>query len=135
MLAQAQIDTQIIAAELLSEDGDYDLIRAWRQRAENGALALQALLGRADYVHPVVPMSASNAKVLLDYLVLDLVELEARVGEGALPSLALIGEIIDVHRNLQELLNQFDARMRGVRIALDEGRDMLPVRTFDTWSA
>lgn len=134
ILAQAQFDSQIIAAELLSRDGSFNLIRSWKQRAENAVLALQTLINRTDYVHPVVPMSAANAKVLMDYLALDLAELEANVIAGTPPSLELVGEIADVHRALQELLDHFDARMRGVRVALDEGRDMLPVRTFRGWS-
>lgn len=47
---------------------------------------------------------------------------------GEKPDDLLVGDIVYVHVNLLTLLDQFDARMRGVEQALDRGADMLPLR-------
>lgn len=129
VIAQAQFDAQIVAAELTREGVPYDAsdIQSWKQRAANSSLALQTMLTRADYIHAAVILTACNAKVLVDHLSIDLAKLEESIGRGGEPNARLVNDIVYAHLNLKTLMDQYDARMRGIREALDRGRDMLPL--------
>jgi hypothetical protein len=134
VIAQAQFDAQIIAAELTKSTQPFGRtdVESWQQRAENSDIALQTMLTRSDYVHPFVVMNACNAKVLIGTLSANLKELaERRVRRTAAPQ-RLIGSIVDAHLGLRELLDLHDARMRGVVEALDRGGDRLPVHELAT---
>lgn len=136
VIMQAQFDSQIVAAELTKDAQKIDAlsVRSWQQRAANLSLALQAMLARTDYLHAGIVLSATNAKVLVDGLSVDLEALKGIVAKKRAPSEQLISDILFVHRNLAVLLEQFDARLRGLRIALDKGRDMLPLAEWSVWA-
>lgn len=85
-------------------------------------------------VIPAVTQVTSNAKVLMDDLVADLAALSKIVEEGGKLEDDLIGQIISPHRALLDLLDLYDARMRGIRVALDEGGDALPIKKWAGWS-
>lgn len=129
VIAQAQFDAQIVAAELTRHDKKWesDDIRSWQQRTRTSELALTALLTKTDYLHPSVVLSVSNAKVLVEQLQTDLERLEALSNRGARISDSVIGDIVCTHINLSTLLTEYDARMRGISEALDRGRDVLPI--------
>lgn len=134
VIAQAQFDAQIVAAELTQKDKSWDAgdIRSWQQRTRTSDLALGSLLARTDYVHPSVALTVSNAKVLVEQLQMDLEKLEALTTRGARISDSLIGDIVYAHINLSTLVKQYDACMRGVSEALDRGGDVLPMHELRT---
>lgn len=131
---QAELDTRTIASELLSNEDSFDSIKFWRLRADNVSLGLQTMLARPDHIHPAVAMMTCNGKVLVDHLILDLAKLEELTTRGEFPDIKLISDIIGVHKSFQELIDQFDGRMRGISRALDRGGDMLPLNEFRSWS-
>ncbi len=133
---QAQFESQIIASELVNRAFPVDKadVREWRQRATTSATSLNALVGRTDHIHPSVTQVISNAKVLMDDLLGDLGELAAVVGDGSPPSDDLRGRIVAPHRAFLDLLDLYDARMRGIRLALDDGGDALPIRSWPAWN-
>ncbi|WP_344855187.1 hypothetical protein [Aminobacter aminovorans] len=135
-LAQAQFESQIIAAELVnrSEPLDEEKLRVWKQRAMTCTVAFSAFISRPDQIHPAVTHMLANAKVLVDSLTSDVDSLAASVKAGSDPDRDLEGRIVGIHLALLELLSLFDARMRGVRIALDQGDDGLPTRSFAAWN-
>jgi hypothetical protein len=110
-------------------------VRGWRQRAVTSAAALTALVNRTDHIHPAVTLMTSNAKVLVDYLVTDLENLGKSLESGGKPDDDLIKQIVTPHHSLLELIEQYDARMKGVRLALDKGRDTLPIKDWAAWDA
>lgn len=134
VIAQAQFDAQIVAAELAKLGTPYRAtlleIQSWSQRSANVSLALQTMLTRADYIHPAVIITICNAKILIDQLSVDLATLQQAVRKRGLPNGQLVGDIVSAHINLNTLLSQYDGRMRGVREALDQGRDMLPIGNY-----
>lgn len=135
-IRHAQIESQIIAAELVNRTTpvpEFD-IREWRQRATTSAVSLNSLAGRTDHVHPSVTQAISNAKVLVDDLLGDLGELAVVVREGGQPSDDLKSRIVAPYQALLELLDIYDARMRGVRLALDDGNDALPIHLWAAWN-
>jgi hypothetical protein len=134
VLAQAQFDTQIVAAELAKPEmrPTAEDLRRWRQLAANSSLALTTMLQRADYVHSAIVLVTCNAKVLMDELARDIDRLGEKLAAGLTPSQDIVSDIVFTHINLATLLNVYDARVRGIRQALDEGGDMLPLRR---WSA
>lgn len=131
VIAQAQFDSQIIAAELTDPKGwGSNEIDIWRQLVANVSLALQTLLARTDHIHPSVILTTCNAKILIDRLSSDLEKLSGKVTRDEVADIELISDIVGIHLNLAELLSQHDARMRGVNQALDSGQDMLPIREW-----
>lgn len=136
VISQAQFDSQIVAAELTRNDGTIssDELRSWRQRAANSALALTTILTRADHIHAAVVLTACNAKVLVDSLETDLAKLDEIFMRDGEATDELIGDIVYAHLNLQALIEQYDARVRGIRLALDRGNDMLPIDERPEWS-
>lgn len=133
---QAQFESQIIAAELVNRATPINRsdVREWRQRAATSALNLSALITRTDQIHPAVTQVTSNAKVLVDDLVVDLAGLSRLIEEDQQPTDELIGQIVSPHRALLELLDSYDASMRGVILALDEGDDALSIDKFASWN-
>jgi hypothetical protein len=135
VVSQSQVDAQIIAAELTAPDAAITAndTKSWRQRAANSALALSTMLTRADHIHPAVVLTACNAKILIEWLEKDLVRLEETVATDDIIGEDLLSDIVGAHLNLAELLEQYDARIRGVKLALDRGRDMLPIEEREEW--
>lgn len=135
-IKQAQYDSHIIAAELVNRTSPIDEVdvREWRQRAVTSSIELNAFVSRIDHVHPAVTHVVSNAKVLIDELVNDLAYLNRILQEHKQPELVLINRIVAPHRALHELIELYDARMRGVKLALDEGDDALPIKTWAPWN-
>ena len=132
VISQAQFDAQIVAAELTANDRKFDIfnIRSWRQRSANASLALQTMLARVDHIHPFVIVTTCNAKILVDGLSYDIEKLEQLILQGQVPDDQLVTDIVYAYVNLSELIDQYDARVRGVRKALDRGRDMLPINEW-----
>jgi hypothetical protein len=81
---QAQFESHIIAAELVHRTTPMDKsnVREWLQRAKTSTAALNAFVERTDHIHPAVTQVTSNAKVLMDDLVADLVKLDGFVQGG-----------------------------------------------------
>jgi hypothetical protein len=134
-IVQAQFDSQIVASELVNRSKSIDKadVREWRQRAITSATALSVLVNRTDHIHPAVTHVTANAKVLMDGLVADLEELSKDVENDRKPDDALVGQIVAPHRALLELIELYDARMRGITLALDKGRDALPIKDLVAW--
>lgn len=135
-IVQAQLESHIIASEIVNRTKpiDEDDVLGWRQQAATSATSLTALSTRTDHIHPAVTQVLSNAKVLVDCLVGDLAQLAKLVAKGRKPKHELIGRIVAPHRALIELIDLYDARMRGVRAALDESSDALPVTVWASWN-
>ncbi|WP_071072976.1 hypothetical protein [Mesorhizobium sp. LCM 4577] len=131
-VVQAQLESHIIADGLVNRSVPIETsdVREWRQRATTCAVGLNALADRTDHIHPAVTHVISNAKVLVDDLVSDLVRLSELVKDGKKPDGELVGLIVGPHRALQDLVALYDERMHGVHLALDEGGDALPIRTW-----
>jgi len=132
-IVQAQLESHIIADQLANRstpisEGD---VREWLQRARTSATSLNALSSRTDHIHPAVTQVLSNAKVLIDDLVDDLGRLMKRIGEGKQPDSLVIARIVEPHRALLDLAKLYDERMRGIRVALDEGGDALPIKVWN----
>jgi len=132
----AQFESHIVAHELVNRTTPVQKsdVREWRQRATTSAIGLNALVDRTDYIHPAVTQVTSNAKVLMDDLVTDLASLSSAVEEGRKLEDDLIGQIVAPHRALLDLIDLYDARMRGIKAALDEGDDALPIKEWSAWN-
>ncbi|KJJ96244.1 hypothetical protein UB44_17675 [Burkholderiaceae bacterium 26] len=137
VLVQAQFDAHIIAFELTRPDEPYCAldIRSWQQRSANASLTLQTMLTRVDHIHAAVVLTMCNAKILVDHLSLDLARMERAIEQEKKPSSQLVSDIVAAHLNLTMLIEQYDARLRGIREALDRGRDMLPLGEFSGWAS
>lgn len=135
-IKQAQFESQIIASELLNRSTPIKLsdVRDWRQRAATTAIGLNAFLGRIDHVHPSVTHVLSNAKVLADDLIENLNCLNNILENHGELDPEIIGRIVSAHVAFLELIDLYDNRMRGVRQALDDGDDILPVRKWAPWN-
>ncbi len=127
-IVQAQFECQIIAAELVNSKSNLEKsnFRNWRQRGRTVAISLNTLVDKADYVHPSVVHVLANAKVLVDDLVDDLTLLDTALVDGEVKDSALVERLVAPHLALRELIELYDSRMRGVKLALDEGDDALP---------
>ena len=136
VIRQAQFESQIIAAQLTNRSKPLELsdIREWRQRTVTSCTGLSSFMGRTQHIHPSIVHFLANAKVLMDDLSGDLARLRRIVRKGRSPELDLVGRIVAPHRALLELLENFDASMRGVRLALDEGHDALPIGKWTNWT-
>ena len=134
-IQNAQFESQIIAAELVNRTTPVDKsdVREWRQRAVTCATGLNALASRTDHIHPAVTHVTSNAKVLMDDLIIDIEMPRVLIEEENEPDEDIINRIVSPHRALLELLDLYDARMRGIRQALDKGGDTLPINDWETW--
>ncbi|TPW26714.1 hypothetical protein [Pararhizobium mangrovi] len=134
ILIQAQFESQIVAAELTqaNEGFDTDDIRSWVQRAKLANLSLETLLTSSGHIHPAVVVTLCNAKILVEQLCSDLQEFQDLVTRGQSPPSSKISDIVNVHASLSALIEHYDARIRGVREALDRGDDMLPLTEW--WS-
>lgn len=134
---QAQFESHIIAAELVNRTTPVTKadIRNWRQRAMTSALSLGALVSKIEHIHPAVTQVISNAKILIDDLVDDLKLAAIAVDSGGQPDDDLKGHLVGPHRALLDLLELYDARMRGVRDVLDDENDALPIRSWAGWKA
>lgn len=135
VISQAQLESYIIASELVNRSSpvDSDDIRKWRSQTLTATMGLSALIARVDNIHPLVTQSIANAKMLMDELLLDLTTLSMELEQKREPSEPVIGRIVSPHRALLAVLDQFDSRMRGVELALDEGGDALPIDRWNTW--
>ncbi len=132
VIKQAQFDSQIVAAELTRENQALDLenILRWQQLASNVTLALQTMLARTDYLHPAIILSLCNAKILIDQLFLSLKRMENLYLHQETIAQELIDDAVNIHVNLAVLLDEYDARIEGLRQALDRGQDMLPLQEW-----
>ena len=129
-LVQAQLEANIIAHELINRIGPVGLVdaRSWRQRATTSAISLDAFISRTDHVHPSVVHVLANAKVLMDDMLEDIRSFNESVEAGQPPDKETIARLVEPHHSLQQLVEMFDSRMDGVRLALDEGGDVLPLK-------
>lgn len=134
-IMQAQQETHIIASELVYRDAPVARsdVREWLQRADTSAVSLGFLAGRTDYIHPAISHAIANAKVLVDYVIEDLKELQRSVELAETVDDRLKDRIVGAHISLTELLQVFDGRMAGVLAALDQGGDTLPRDRWARW--
>lgn len=134
-IKQAQYETQIIAHELVHGEAPISRsdVREWLQRADTCAVSLGFLAGRTDFIHPAISHAIANAKVLVDYVIQDLRELQTSVELGQPIDDKLKGRIVGPHISLTELVQVFDSRMGGVLEALDRGGDALPRDGWAIW--
>lgn len=135
-LIQAQFDSQIIAAELTGDKKAPDAtdVLSWQQRSANASLILQTMLTRVDHIHPLVVATMCNAKILIDQLSIDLLVVEKAIKKNRRLDERIVSGIVYAHINLAKLIEEYDVRMRGVVLALDEGDDMLPIDNWEPWS-
>ncbi len=135
VVIQAQCESRTIAADLLKLKGAISLsdVREWRQRARTVSISLDALADRTDHIHPAVSHILSNAKVLIDDLIADLVLTGDLVSRKKPVPDDLQGRMIVPHHSLNEIIEIYDARMRGIRVAMDDGGDALPVGAWAPW--
>jgi hypothetical protein len=133
-LVQAQLEAHIIANELINRVGPIGLtdVRSWRQRVATCCIGLDTFISRTDQIHPAVVHVLSNAKVLMDDMLEDIRSFSTRIEAGQAPDKETIGRLVEPHHSLQQLIELFDSRMAGVRLALDEGGDILPVRRWQS---
>lgn len=131
-LVQAQLEANIIAHELINRIGPVGLVdaRSWRQRATTSAISLDTFISRTDHVHPSVVHVLANAKVLMDDMLEDIRLFNERVEAGHPPDQETMARLVEPHHSLQQLVEMFDSRMDGVRLALDEGGDALPLERW-----
>lgn len=134
-IKQAQYETHIVAFELVHREGPISRsdVREWLQRVDTCAVSLGFLAGRTDYIHPAVSHAIANAKVLVDYLIEDLRELQKSVELEQPIDDKLKDRIVGPHISLTELVQVFDSRMAGVLEALDRGGDALPRDGWAIW--
>lgn len=132
VIAQAQYDAHITAFEMTqsTEHLDKTKLRGWRQRSANSALILQSMLAKVDHIHPSVVVMLCNAKVLVDDMDASLKRLAESGTDKIVTGDKVASYIIGAHLDLKDLLDQYDERLRGVRQALDEGDDMLPLKRW-----
>ncbi|WP_129567384.1 hypothetical protein [Agrobacterium sp. CFBP2214] len=132
VVVQAQYDAHITAFELTNPEELIDgrSLRSWRQRASSSSLALQTMLTKVDHIHPSVVTTLCNAKMLIDEMEADLIKLANVMMRFEAPDKELVSDVVSYHQLLQDLIVQYDSRAKSIVDALDQGRDMLPVKEF-----
>lgn len=134
VLVQAQLEAQIVAFEA-SRDffGDKAQFRSWKLRVRHIVIGIDRLLSSSAYVlHPAVSLVLSNAKVLCEDLLVDIDKFERKFRESGKPDRVLIDLIVGANFDLAALVDSFDARMRGIETALDDGDGGLPRASYAT---
>jgi hypothetical protein len=131
-ITEAQSASQLIAAALVNRTAPLAVgeIRDWQQRATTAAIGLSSLAIITDHSNPAVTQVMSNAKLLVDDLVVDLALLARSVEEGKQPDHELVARIVSRPVALLELTNLDDGRLRGIRIEPDDGDDALPINRW-----
>jgi hypothetical protein len=134
-LTNAQLEARTIAAELVDESllTKENPGRDWLVRSENCRDVLRVFAERTDHIHPVLNHIANNGALLLRQMDEDIRRALDFLKRGERPSIAVATAIAWYEVNFEELLQMLDSGMRGVLKALDEGRDTLPVRQWNTW--
>lgn len=76
-------------------------------------------------------LTLCNARVLLETLREDIELLEGALIRGANVQ-ENESSVVNAHRSLARLIDQFDASMRGVQMALDQGGGRLPIGRYQS---
>ena len=134
-LVNAQYEARTITAELLDERllEEERPERHWFLRTENCRNVLKIFSERTDHIHPAANQIASNGVLLLRQLDQELEAASKFTDKRERPSIEVVSEIARYENYFFRLIDELDARMRGVLIALDKGNDSLPFREFDLW--
>lgn len=88
------------------------------------------MLTKVDHIHPSVVTTLCNAKMLIDEMEADLINLANMMMRFETPDKELVSDVVGYHQLLQDLVVQYDSRAKSIRDALDRGSDMLPVKDF-----
>ena len=88
---------------------------------------------RNDHVHPALVQISSNALLLLTQMEEDVDLAIEAMAKGSRPPPDVATEIAAYESYFGELLEQLDQRMRGIREALDDSEDILPVKDWEAW--
>jgi hypothetical protein len=136
-LVNAQYEARTITAELLDEGllKEERPERHWFLRTENSRNVLKVFSERTDHIHPAVNQIANNGVLLLRQLDQELGAASKFTDRRERPSIEVVSEIARYENHLFRLIDELDARMRGVLIALDKGNDSFPLQEFDFWQA
>lgn len=134
-ITNAQFEAQTIAREVISEDvvGKDSPRRHWLLRSENCRNVLGVYARRTDHIHPILNQVASNGMLLLRQMDEAISQAANSIENGERPSIEIASRVAQYEGIFEELRQLLDARMRGILIALDEGRDALPVSQFEYW--
>lgn len=134
-LTNAQLETRTIAAELF----DKHLVeqesprRHWFLRTENCQNVLRVFAQRTDHIHPALNHIASNGMLLLRQFDEDIARALDFVERGEQPPMGVAGDVARYSGHFEVLLQELDARMRGILQALDEGGDYFPTKHLEMW--
>jgi hypothetical protein len=136
-LTNAQHEARTIAVELvdehLLEKGNPE--SHWLLRSENCQNVLRVFSQRTDHIHPALNHVASNGLLLLRQMDKDIRRAVDFVIRGERPSIEIATAIAWYEGHFEQLLQELDARMRGVLKALDENEDVFPLRSLEAWKA
>ncbi|MBB3952656.1 hypothetical protein [Aureimonas jatrophae] len=132
VIAQAQFESQIVAADLVNRSVAITPadVRDWRMRMLTSSSSLAAFAARTDHIHPMVSHVIANARVLTDDMLARLEEVASLVDGGGQPDEDMKGSLVGPHHALAELLQLYDRRMEGIQNALDQSGGSLPISSW-----
>jgi hypothetical protein len=135
VLVNAQRDAAMTVAELVDEKIlEYENpIRHWLLRSKNSQNILQVFAQRTDHIHPALNQLASNGVLLLRQMDIYLDKTAEFLERGERPSVEVATKVAGYENALMLLVEELDARMRGVLKELNDHNDVLPVRGFEVW--
>lgn len=90
-------------------------------------------MARTDHVHPSAIQVTSNALLLVTQMEMDLGKVLTFIEAGQRPPIEVAAQIAWYEGYFDGLIQAYDASMRGVQQALDEGGDVLPIRNYAAW--
>jgi hypothetical protein len=134
-IRQAQVEAGIIASEFLTEDFQKDAsrIRDWLLRTTNCQGVLRIYAERLDHLHPALNFLANNAILLLRQLEEDIRSASGPEYKGKRPSVEVSKKIANYQGFFGQLLEELDARMRGVLKELEESPNLSPASRIELW--
>jgi hypothetical protein len=107
--------------------------RHWRLRTDTARALLTHYANRTDHIHPSLIHIAVNGTGLLDQLDLDLDEVhQCLQAKSCLPE-SLISKVTWYVGHFEKLIEELDARMRGIVQALDGRSDFILEPNFAPW--
>ncbi len=136
-LINAQQDAAMTVAELVDERvlKSESPLRHWLLRSKNGQNVLQLFAQRTDHIHPAVNQLASNGVLLLRQMDIFLEKSAEFIERGERPPIEIAEKIARYENALMLLVEELDARMRGISNELDANNDTLPIKGFGAGKA
>ncbi|MBR1246648.1 hypothetical protein JQ609_06850 [Bradyrhizobium sp. AUGA SZCCT0169] len=134
-LTNAQLEARTIVLELFDKSAakSESPRRHWQLRIDNCRNVLDVFAKRLDHIHPMLNHLASNGALLLRELEMDARNALEFIERGERPPMDMAGDIARYEGHFAQLIEQLNARMRGVVKSLDENGDMPPSQRFDVW--